>query len=171
MLMFFAEYKIIQNDEAILVFRKERIQVYAFLIIGIISFVFCLMVPTNSIEYWYFVFIGSIFLILGTLPLFYCQKIIIDKTKNQISFRGGVKKILLNSKPISFSNIRQIEIKESILTSDQRWLHAGCPMDTIYLNLKKGNNVKLGISTSEIYSNEFTFKLSETIGCKVIFVK
>lgn len=146
-------------------FQTKRSQLYAYLVIGIIVFSFCLIAPIDSIAYLFFVFIGCIFLILGILPLFSNQRIIIDKIKNEISFTGGVKRIFIRSRPISFSDIDCIEIKESSLVTDGHWQDM---KDTIYLKMKKGNIVKLGISMSEMYSNEFTHKLSETVKCRVI---
>jgi hypothetical protein len=40
--------------------------------------------------------------------------------------------------------------------------------DTIYLKLMNEGKYKIAVSMSEIYTNEFTHKLSELIGCKVI---
>ena len=165
--MFYCQYKISKEDDEILEFRHNQKHLYFNIVIGLALFAYFTIIWKDSIAYLFAFSVGALFLILGIAPLFYNREIIIDKKKKEFIFIVGARRFYSRKKIIHFDKINHIEICASPFETGG---DIEAIKDTIYLNLKGENKLKLGISCSEDYSNILTYKLSESIGCKVVCV-
>ena len=163
--MFYCQYKICKENDDVLEFRYNKKHLYFNLVIGLSLFVYCILRWIDSIAILAAISIGVLFLLLGASPIFSNRIIIIDKKKKEIMFVVGARRFYSKTKVIHFNQINHIEISDRTLQNEK------FVQDTIYLILKGENKVKLGDSCSEEYSNKFTYKLSESIGCKVVCVR
>ena len=163
--MFYTQFKIFKEDDEVLEFNYNQKHLYFNMLIGFIAFAYCVIRWNDSIAFLFAISVGIMFLLLGVVPIFYKKAIIISKIREELRIIIGVRWIYSKEMIVPFTQINHIEIDESSLSSGD--FHK----DTIYLNIKERNKLKLGTSCSEEYSNKFTYKLSETIGCKVICIK
>ncbi len=167
--MFQSEFFVYRENDDSLEFRRKKSQLYIYLVIGIILFLFPLLISIDTLSSLFTISLGVFFLLIGIVPVLESRKIIIDKTNMKIQINIGMGKFLFRSKTIQFSQVKNIEIKESPLC--YRDVDGDEIKDTIYLKLNGENDVKIATSSSDIFSNEFTHKLSQTIGCRVVCVR
>ena len=161
--MFDCHFSLYQENDDVLVFRSSKKNFYLNIVIG---FGFCVFIIIRWSDASYailFVYAtGFLFLLLGAYPLFFRREITLDKKKKELILTKMTIWWRFKRTVIPFEQIDTIEIRENILGDDSG------VSDTIYLNVKGKNKVKLGGSGSEDYSNQFTYTLSDIIGCKVI---
>jgi hypothetical protein len=163
--MLYCQYRIYKENDDVLEFRQNKKHLYFSIVVGLVLFLYCGIRWIDSIAFLFAISVGVLFLLLGSAPIFSNREIIIDKKKKELLFIVGARRFYSRIKIIPFKQINHIEIEGSPFDTNESW------KDTIYLSLKGKNRLKLSISGSEEYSNKFTYKLSETIGCKVIYVR
>ena len=111
--------------------------------------------------------IGVLALAHGIAPLLYQRKIVIHKIRKELFFTGGAKRFFLQSEKIQFSQISHILIKETYESSRGEGEFSG-GKDKIYLVINGRDDINIENSCGDMYTNEFAYKLSEAIGCKVV---
>ena len=163
--MFYTQYKILKEDDEVLEFSYNQKHLYFNMLVGFVFFAYCVIRWKDSIAFLAAFSAGFIFFLLGVVPLVFKKAIIINKKREELRIITGVRWIYSKEMVVAFNRINHIELDENFFSSGDFY------KDTIYLNIKERHKLKLGTSCSEEYSNKFTYKLSETIGCKVICQK
>ena len=169
-----SEFYIHKENEDVLEFREKQSTLYVSCLIDIsiflVSFIGVSQIVDVQMVSLFLIGVGGLALAHGIGPLIIQRKIAIDKNKLEILFTGGIKRFFLRSELIKFSQVRHIVIKETYESSRGENEFSG-GKDRIYLALKGRRDLKIEDSCGDIYTNEFTRKLAETIGCQVVSLR
>lgn len=163
------ELVIVKENESILEYRYNRKLLYVNLAFMTFFALYIISYASEILPMEFMFLVALLPLSLGVVPLLFGRRLVVDKQAKRVTLILSFGFVEIRSRMIDFSKIRHIEINESALGVSghpRGWIHD--MKDTIYLNLHGENKVKLTVSKSDLYSNEFTYKLSEAIGCKVI---
>ena len=164
-----SEFIIYEENESLIELRDSQSTLYLSFLIDLSIFLICFFAAMQDL--WvigiFLLGIGGLALAHGIAPLLFQRKIVIHKIREELFFTGGAKRFFLQSEIIQFSQVSHILIKETYESSRGDGEFSG-GKDKIYLVIKGRDDINIENSCDEIYTNEFAYKLSEAIGCKVI---
>jgi len=164
-----SDFIVYEENEILIEFRENQSTLYISCLIDLTIFLICFAAAMQDLIVIgvFMLGIGVLALAHGIAPLLLQRKIVIQKIKKELSFTGGAKRFLLRSENIQFSQISHILIKETYESSRGENEFSG-GKDKIYLVLKNRNDINIENSCNDMYTNDFTYKLSQAIGCKAI---
>jgi hypothetical protein len=164
-----SEFIIYEENESLIEFRDNRSTLFVSFLIDLSIFLICFLAAMQDpmVLGIFILAIGILALAHGIAPLLFQRKIVIHKNRKELFFIGGAKRFFLKSAKIQFSQVSHILIKETFESSRGEGEFSG-GKDKIYLVLNGRDDINIENSCGDMYTNEFAYKLSEAIGCKVV---
>ena len=170
-----SKFYISYENEYILELREKKLRLYVgciiLILMGMIYFLSAIFGKTSNDPHSDYCsrillcIVGGIHCYFGLIPMIFPGKICLNKKEQFIEFMAGYRRFLFRPLIIPFSQVNYISIEEYYAGRGVKGLY----WDKIILKRKNKSDLKIDNSRDDIYMNKLSKKLSDFLGCKVLY--